>query len=171
MSATTLEALNRMDADAYTEKLGGIYEHSPWVAARTAAGRPYAGIAELHAAMQMAVKVASRAEQLALIRAHPQLMGKLASPGELTESSRREQAAAGLDRCSPSQLAQLRDFNKAYQERHCFPFIVAVRGLSTDEVIAAMGARIVNNTEQEFQACLQQIGRIARLRLDELVSG
>jgi 2-oxo-4-hydroxy-4-carboxy-5-ureidoimidazoline decarboxylase len=166
-----ITTVNAADAREFTDLLGAIYEHSPWVAARAAVGRPFAGVGELHAAMQRIVMQADRPEQLALIRAHPQLRGRLASAEQLTRASQSEQASAGLDRCTPEQLERLQGLNQAYAERHGFPFVVAVRGLGTADIIARMEQRLPNETDQEFRACLREIGCIARFRLDDLIQG
>lgn len=158
-----------MDRDAFVASLGGIYEHSPWVAERAWHARPFGCRDTLHAAMQDAVAAASRDEQLALIRAHPELAGRLAVAGELTDASRSEQAGAGLDRCTPEEFARMQALNAAYREKFDFPFIVAVRGLTRAHIIAQMEKRLANTAEQEFGACLAEIGRIAGFRLHDLI--
>ncbi len=169
MAAQTLEQLNALDRDAFVALLGAVYEHSPWVAESAWAARPYASADALYAAMQGAVLAAPREAQLALIRAHPELRGKIADPAELTEASRREQASAGLNRCSAEDHARLQSLNRAYREKYGFPFIVAVRGLDTAHILARLEARCANPPEREFQACLEEIGRIARFRLESLI--
>ena len=167
-ASPTLAQLNVLPVPEFTAILGGIYEHSPWVAEQAAAGRPYASLDALHAAMQAVVTKADKAVQLAFVRGHPQLTGRLAAQ-ELTASSQDEQRSAGLDRCSAEQIETLRKLNQDYLDRHGFPFIIAVRGLSTNEIIAAMQARLGNPGDTEFATCLEQIGRITRMRLDKLV--
>ena len=162
-----MEAINNLGKDAFVAKLGGIYEHSPWVAERAYAAKPFASLDALAAAMQAAMQGASRNEQLALIRAHPELLGKLEA-AKLTESSRAEQAGAGLDRCTAEQKARMQALNQAYRDRFDFPFIVAVKGLDWGGIIERMEARISNSPDEEFATALQQIGRIARLRLEAL---
>lgn len=169
-AAPTLAQLNALPVAEFTAILGGIYEHSPWVAQKAAAGRPYASLDALHAAMQAVVTSAEKPVQLAFVRGHPQLTGRLAAQ-ELTASSQDEQRSAGLDRCSAEQIETLRQLNQDYLDRHGFPFIIAVRGLTTNEIIAAMRARLGNPTDSEFQVCLVQIGRITRMRLGNLVGG
>jgi 2-oxo-4-hydroxy-4-carboxy-5-ureidoimidazoline decarboxylase len=123
--ATMLEELNGLPRAGFVARLGGIYEHSPWVADRAFAARPFGSLDALHANMQRAMLLASPDEQLALIRAHPELLGKLEA-AQLTESSRSEQASAGLDRCTAAQKARMQALNDAYREKFGFPFIVAV---------------------------------------------
>ena len=164
-----LAELNRLDRDAFVEHLGRVYEHSPWVAERAWLERPFDSLPALSATMQRTVEHASHDEQLALIRAHPELAGRLAIAGQLTDDSRAEQASAGLDRCTPEELAQFQALNGAYRSKFDFPFIVAVRGLSRGEILARLTQRVSHSVEQELSTCLQEIGRIARFRLDDLI--
>ncbi|MDX2300434.1 MAG: 2-oxo-4-hydroxy-4-carboxy-5-ureidoimidazoline decarboxylase [Xanthomonadaceae bacterium] len=164
-----LDQLNHLDHAAFVATLGGIFEHSPWVAERVFAQRPFAGVGALHEAMCAVVDAASAAEQLALIRAHPQLAGKAAVRKELTAASLSEQQGAGLDQCTPEQFARITALNDAYHRRFGFPFILAVRGHTRDSIIAAMAERIDNPPEHEHDQALRQIARIARFRLADLI--
>ena len=164
---TSTDAVNRLDRAAFVARLGGIYEHSPWVAERSWTARPFASVEALHAAMQSAMLSASPQEQQALIEAHPELLGRLEA-AQLTDSSRAEQASAGLDRCSAEEKARMRELNAAYRAKFGFPFIVAVRGLDWGGIRARMEARLANDREREFATALAEIGRIARLRLEAL---
>jgi len=163
-----LDRLNGLSAGEFTATLGGIFEHSPWVAERSAAARPFADVDALHRAMCRVVATAGEAEQLALIRAHPELAGRAAIRGELTAASRSEQAGAGLDQCSADEYAELQALNSAYNERFGFPFILAVRGHTRHSIIAAMRARLDNARDAEIAEALRQIERIARFRLDDM---
>lgn len=165
----TLDDLNQLDRDAFIERLGGIFEHSPWVAARVVAQRPFASIDALHAAMCAVVDAASAEEQLALIRAHPQLAGKAAIRNALTAASRNEQRGAGLDQCSADEFVRISELNDAYQQRFGFPFILAVRGHDRDSIIANMAQRLHNAPAHEHTEALRQIARIARFRLSDLI--
>ncbi len=165
----TLEQLNALDRAAFVQVLGGIYEHSPWVAEAVWPQRPHASVAALHAAMQAAVAAAGSAAQLALIRAHPELAGRAAIRGELTAASSREQRGAGLDQCSAEEYARLTALNAAYRERFGFPFIVAVRGHTRQSIIDAMAQRLQHAPEAEIAEALRQVGRIAGLRLADLL--
>jgi len=162
-----LQALNGLSHADFVARLGGIYEHSPWVAERAFDARPFASLDALHAAMQRAMHGASRDEQLALIRAHPELLGKLEA-ARLTESSRSEQASAGLDRCTAAQKSRMQALNQAYREKFGFPFIVAVKGLDWASIIERVEARLQHTREAELATALQEIGRIARFRLEAL---
>jgi OHCU decarboxylase len=149
----------------FTTKFGGIYEDSPWVAD---AVWPHA--AELTTAEAMAkamaevVDTASYEKKLALIRAHPQL----ASRARMADASVKEQSGAGLDQCSPEEFAAFQRLNGAYNDGFGFPFIVAVKGMTRADILAAFERRLANDPETEFAEALRQIHRIARFRLDEL---
>jgi len=164
-----LATLNGLPADDFVAALANVFEHSPWVPERVAGLRPFNSSFELHQAMFAAVMQASIAEQLALIRAHPELAGKAAVRGELTSESTREQAGAGLSACSPEEFARLQSLNAAYANKFGFPFVLAVKGHNRASVIAALEQRGNNSAEHERLVALQQIGRIAGFRLADFV--
>ena len=165
-----LESLNAMDCEQFRDALGAVFEHSPWVAEGAWARRPFASLAELHAAMSAAVAASDEATRLALIRAHPQLASKAALRGELTQDSQREQSSVGLDQCSPEELARITELNRDYDRRFGFPFIIAVRDHSRQGIIGNMETRLGRTHEQEIAEALRQIERIAWLRLSTLVT-
>ena len=171
MTAISLQDLNHLPREDFVARLGAIYEHSPWVAERVWPARPFASLDGLARSMHAAVEAASPAEQLGLIRAHPELAGRLAVAGGLTAHSRNEQSAAGLNACTPEEFARLQELNASYQARFAFPFIVAVRGLTRTDIIARLEQRLGNDREQEIATCLREIGRIARFRLQDLLAG
>lgn len=166
---TSLAQLNHAPPGEFVAALAAIYEHSPWVAEAVVEQRPFADLEALAVAMAGAVTRAGAVAQLRLIRAHPQLAGRAAIAGELTECSRREQRGAGLDQCSPEEFSRVTGLNAAYQERFGFPFILAVAGHTRDSIIASMAARIGNDPDTEHAEALRQIDRIARLRLAALL--
>ena len=166
---TKLADLNTTPADRFVETLGGIFEHSPWVADAVAPLRPFASLDALHAAMAAAVAAAGESEKLALLRAHPDLAGKLARAGALTDASTAEQASAGLDRLSEEEFQRFTAFNIAYTEKFGFPFIIAVRENTKASILAAFGRRITNSREAEFTTALAEVAKIARLRLTNLL--
>lgn len=165
----SLDALNAMTADEFTAALAAIFEHSPWVAERAAAKRPFADVAQLHAAMADAVRGASEAERLRLIRAHPELAGKAAVRGELTEESTREQKGAGLDQCSPEEFERLQALNRRYNEKFGFPFVIAVKGHDRSSILKHFASRLENDRDAEARECIEQIIKIGGFRLDEIV--
>ncbi|PWK38067.1 2-oxo-4-hydroxy-4-carboxy-5-ureidoimidazoline decarboxylase [Cupriavidus plantarum] len=168
---TTIAALNAMPEAEFVRVLGGIYEHSPWFAEAAARKRPFADLASLAAALREAVDAAGRDAQLALVRAHPELAGKAAVRGELTDESTREQSGAGLNLCTPEEFERLQQLNADYNRKFGFPFILAVRGYDRHGIIAEFARRIDNALDVELQTCINQIHRIAQFRLDDLVSG
>lgn len=165
----SLDALSALPQAEFTARLADIFEHSPWIPERTWAARPFADIDALHAAMLTVLNNADEAEQLGLIRAHPELAGKEAAAGTLTTASTGEQRGAGLDQCSADELQRLRRLNAAYRERFDFPFVIAVKGLSRYQIMDAVEARLANDAVTEFRTCLGEIGKIARFRLDALL--
>jgi 2-oxo-4-hydroxy-4-carboxy-5-ureidoimidazoline decarboxylase len=168
---TTLDHLNAADGAGFVAALGGIYEKSPWVAERAAAARPFAAVADLYAAMQVAVAGAAEAEQLALVRSHPELAGKVARAGALTAESRSEQGGLGLDRLSDAELDRFERLNAAYAERFGFPYIICVRRHTRDSILDRFERRLANSPDEERVVALAEIGLIARLRLVDAVDG
>ena len=164
-----LEAVSRMERDAFSAVFAGVFEHSPWIAARAWDERPFADTEQVHAVMLRVLTSASPQEQLGVMCAHPELAVKRAKQAELTVDSQSEQAGAGLDRCSESELALFARLNAAYREKFGFPFVLAVRGLGKREVLQAMTTRLGGQREDEFAHCMTEIGRIARFRLEGLV--
>jgi OHCU decarboxylase len=167
----TLEQLNSGDQAFFVATLGGLFEHSPWVAERAAAGRPFADREALRAALCRAMRAASDAEKLALIRAHPDLAGRLARLGELTRESTHEQASAGLDRLGAAELARFQSLNDAYRERFGFPFVICARLNDRASILAAMERRLAHEPAREFDAALDEVEKIAALRLADAVVG
>jgi 2-oxo-4-hydroxy-4-carboxy-5-ureidoimidazoline decarboxylase len=165
----TLAELNRTDRAPFVAALGNVFEHSPWVAEAAWSARPFARVADLHAAMVDAVERAGSARQLALIRAHPELAGKAAIRGELTASSTSEQSGAGLTACSPEEYARLTELNARYNAKFGFPFILAVKGYDRAGVIAEFARRVDNDVATERAEALRQIARIAAFRLQSLI--
>lgn len=163
----TLPNLNALDCAAFTAALGHLFEHSPWVAEETWPGRPFASAAALHAALCATMRAAPRDRQLALIRAHPDLAGRLAQQRQLTAESTREQASAGLDRLSEAELAEFTRRNDAYRAKFGFPFIICARLNAREAILRAMKARGENSLEAEFAAALGEIEKIAWLRLQD----
>jgi N-carbamoyl-L-amino-acid hydrolase len=170
----TLSELNSCDAATFTDRLRGIYEHSPWIPERAAAQRPFVNATALKLALQSVVGAASPDEQLGLICAHPELAGKAAVAGQLTAESSSEQARSGLHLCSAEEFAVLHQLNADYNAKFGFPFILAVKGpdgqgLTRRAVIATFTRRLKNRRADEIAECLRQIKRIAEIRLNDLL--
>ena len=166
----TLADINALEEPQFVHTLGGVFEHSPWVAQRAFARRPFASVDALHAAMNDVVSSASADEQLALLRAHPELAGKAAIRGELTADSTTEQGGAGLTACSPDEFAQLTQLNRRYLAKFGFPFILAVKGYDRAGVIREFARRVEHDRARELTECLAQVARITRFRLDALIT-
>lgn len=164
-----LTTLNALPPNDFTAALAGIFEHSPWIPAQVADARPFASVDALHAAMCRVLAHAGEDAQLRLIRAHPELAGRAAIRGELTEASTREQRGAGLDQCSPEEYAELTRLNAAYNARFGFPFILAVRGHTRLSILEQMAARLHNERAVEIATAITQIEKIAALRLSDLL--
>jgi 2-oxo-4-hydroxy-4-carboxy-5-ureidoimidazoline decarboxylase len=165
----TLGDLNACERDAFTEAVGWVFEHSPWVAERAWSRRPFASVDALHAAMTSVVAASDRDEQLALLRAHPDL-GTRARPREgLSEASAAEQAGVGLDRLAPDAFERLHRLNDTYRRRFGFPFLFAVKGCTAAQVLDALAARVSAPAVDEFAEAMRQVARIARFRLEALL--
>lgn len=166
----SLADLNRMSDSDFVATLGGIFEHSPWVPERAAAKRPFASLDSLHGAMVLAMWAAAEPEKLALLRAHPQLAGKEADAGTLTAHSTSEQDSVGLTRLSAEEKAKIVALNAAYLKAHGFPFIIAVKLRTKREIFSEFERRVNNPREIEFGTALAEVGRIARIRLEALLT-
>jgi len=161
----TLDELNARDHRGFVLALEGVFEHSPWVAEAAWKRHPFPTFETLHRSLVDAMRGAGEEAQLELIRAHPELTGTIAKR-DLTQDSRAEQAGAGLDRCSPAEAARLAALNRRYRERFGFPFVIAVKGLDRAAILARLAARLDRDRAAEFDEALQQIERIAWLRLE-----
>jgi 2-oxo-4-hydroxy-4-carboxy-5-ureidoimidazoline decarboxylase len=160
-----------MTRPEFIAAFGGIYEHSPWVAETVFGARlapAHDSLEGLHAAMIEAVADAPSDRKLELLRAHPDLAGRLAVAGGLTAASGAEQASAGLNACTPQEFARFQALNAAYREKFGFPFIMAVKGRSRAEILAAFERRVDNDPETEFSTALSEVHKIALLRLRDL---
>ena len=165
----TLAEINALPAEEFTAWLVGVYEHSPWIAEAAAAQRPFSGAGPLKQAMEEIVNNAPAAAQLDLIRAHPDLAGRLAQLGRLTAESTREQTAAGMDAMSPEELQRMAAGNEAYLARFGFPFVICARRHTRDSILEAMATRLEHDPATEQAAALEEIHHIAHLRTDDLI--
>jgi 2-oxo-4-hydroxy-4-carboxy-5-ureidoimidazoline decarboxylase len=165
-----LTELNRMSAQDFRRALGGVFEHSPWIAERAWAARPFATREALHAGMVRAMHEASREEQLALLRAHPDLAGRAARAQALSADSRAEQSSADLDRLTDAEYERFGRLNARYRERFGFPFIIAVRNHDKASILDAFERRLQNTVDLEVESALAEVSDITRLRLAALVT-
>lgn len=165
----SLTSLNQFDREQFVESLGGIFEHSPWVADLVYENRLFESRAQLHQTMVEVVNKSPEFQRMALICNHPELAGKEATEGTLTLDSRQEQSRAGLDQCSAEELEQLQSLNRAYREKFDFPFVIAVTGLDKTQIIAALESRLKNSVGVEFDTSIAEIGKIGMIRLNALI--
>ena len=165
-----LDAVNGLDEEAFVATFGDVAEHAPWVAAAAGEARPYASRGALIAAFQSAVQHADPARQRALLLAHPDLAGRAAIAGDLTEDSRREQTGAGLDRLTAEEFRRFTEMNESYREANGIPFIFAVRGATEGQILAGFESRLNNSPDVEFATALEQVCRIIRFRLEDRVA-
>jgi 2-oxo-4-hydroxy-4-carboxy-5-ureidoimidazoline decarboxylase len=160
-----------MERAEFVARFGGVFEHSAWIAERAfdrASVPQPLGAAALAEALTVQFRAADEGEKLRVLKAHPDLAGRLAVAGKLTEESSREQAGAGLDRLTPAEFARFTDLNTRYQARFGFPFIIAVKGLTKEEILHAFENRIHHTRQEEFDAACHEVEKIARLRLEAM---
>jgi 2-oxo-4-hydroxy-4-carboxy-5-ureidoimidazoline decarboxylase len=165
-----LSELNSCGKDDFVAALANIFEYSPWIAEQVAAARPYAGVKALLAAMKDAVDRAPAEQQMALIKSHPDLANKTQRAAGLTAESSAEQNSLGLDRLSDAEYEAFERVNNAYRAKFGFPYIVCVRRHTKDSVLRDFERRLPNDVATETQTSIEEICRIAALRLDQLVS-
>jgi len=167
MAKVALAKLNAADEAGFMAALVDVYEHAPWVAQAASEQRPFPTLADLHKAMMAAVRAAPAEQQLALIKGHPDLAGKAARAGAMTEDSKAEQASAGLDRLSEAEFAQFHRLNSAYREKFGIPFIICARRHNKDSILQQFERRLHNSMADETETALGEIFRITALRLDQ----
>jgi 2-oxo-4-hydroxy-4-carboxy-5-ureidoimidazoline decarboxylase len=170
MSQKPLSDLNALGKDDFVGALANIFEYSPWIADRAAAARPFAGVNQLFSAMKAAVDHATPELRLALIKAHPDLANKTQRAAGLTAESNAEQNSVGLDRLSDAEYEAFERVNNAYRARFGFPYIVCVRRHTRDSILRDFERRLPNDAETEMQKSIEEICRIAALRVDQVVT-
>ncbi|MEY4916130.1 MAG: 2-oxo-4-hydroxy-4-carboxy-5-ureidoimidazoline decarboxylase [Verrucomicrobiota bacterium] len=163
----TLAELNALPD--FIRVVGPVFEHSPWIAAAAVDQRPFADLPSLHRALCEAVTYSSSEKQLALIRAHPDLVGKLALAGQLTRESTGEQASAGLNELSSEEIVWFQKQNAAYQNKFGFPFVICARLNKKAAILQGFELRLKNSPAQEIKTALEEIFKIAELRLKDLI--
>jgi 2-oxo-4-hydroxy-4-carboxy-5-ureidoimidazoline decarboxylase len=165
----TLAQLNSLSREEFVRNVGPVFEHSPWIAEAAWAGRPFATVEQLHGALCQTVRKSSESQKLALIRAHPDLVGRAALAGTLTRESIGEQASAGLSQLTAAETAAFQKYNAAYREKFGFPFVICARLNRKEAILAGFEARLHSSPEQEVAAALAEIFKIAELRLRDLI--
>jgi OHCU decarboxylase len=167
---TTLRELNNLDCAGFTKIVGPLFEHSPWIAERTWIRRPFPDLEALHAALCDTVSRVNESQQLELIRAHPDLVGRAAQGDSLTPESASEQASAGLGKLTPREIELFQNQNRAYHEKFGFPFIICARLNKKEAILAGFAERLRNSRSEELKTALGEIYKIARLRLADRVT-
>jgi len=170
MSQKSLSDLNACGKDDFVGALANIFEYSPWIAEQAASARPFAGVNQLFEAMKTAVDSATPELRLALIKAHPDLANKTQRAAGLTAESSAEQNSVGLDRLSDAEYDAFEQVNNAYRARFGFPYIVCVRRHTRDSILRDFERRLPNDIGTEIQKSIEEICRIAALRVDQLVT-
>lgn len=170
MSGPTIPEINSLSRDHFVRLVGPAFEHSPWIAESIWEKRPFDDFKHLHDVLCDIVKTSGLDRQLALIRAHPDLVGRLALAGQLTKASTSEQASAGLDQLTPHEVELFRRNNTAYKEKFGFPFIICARLNKKEAILAGFAQRLKNSRDREVETALAEIFKIAELRVKDLVS-
>ena len=170
-AAMDLEAINAMDQATFVEIFGGIFENSPWVAEQAWAKRPFESIDDLHQKMFDVVANAPREKQIEFLNQHPELAGKEAQAGTMTQNSVAEQASAGLNALSPEEMERLAKGNAAYKEKFGFPFMIFVRGHTKEGIFFYLDRRLQNEPDEELKNALTQVYGITRGRIQRVVEG
>jgi OHCU decarboxylase len=166
---TPLRRLNLMNGHGFVRTVGHVFENSPWVAERAFHLHPFTSVDDLHEKLCRTLNEASEEEKLALIRAHPDLVGKMARAGQLTPHSAAEQAAAGLDKLSAEEVESFQAYNDVYRETFGFPFVICARENKKDAIFAAFPRRLKHTREREIDVALAEICKIAKLRLADAI--
>ena len=165
-----ISGLNNLGCESFAKKIGPVFEHSPWIAEAAWLKRPFANLESLHRALCETVINSGAEKRLALIRAHPDLVGKLALAGQLTTESINEQASAGLNKLSLEEIDLFQKQNVAYENKFGFPFVICARLNKKEAILAGFERRLKNSREQEIKTALEEIFKIAELRLQDLTA-
>jgi OHCU decarboxylase len=165
----SLDELNALDRDAFVAALGHLFEGPPRIVHEAWVAQPFGSLDQLHEALCAVMYAAPQEQQIALLRAHPDLVGRAALAGMLSLASTHEQATAGLDRLTPGEIASFNQLNAAYQARFGFPFVICARENKKESILAGFTARLRNSREQEIAIALGEVAKICRLRLRDTV--
>ena len=166
----SLSQLNLFSRDEFIRGVGSVFEHSPWIAEATWPKKPFTDFENLHRALCETVKISGEEKQLALIREHPDLVGKFALTGQLTKESTNEQASAGLNKLSLEEIDLFQKQNATYKKKFGFPFVICARLNKQSAILAGFEGRLNNSREEEIKTALEEIFKIAELRLRDLIS-
>ena len=166
----TLNQINSLPFSEFVRIIGPVFEDSPWIAEAAWPKRPFVNREALHRTLCEIVRGSGEEKQLALIRAHPDLVGRAALAGTLTLQSASEQASAGLDKLTGDEVRAFEQFNRAYQDKFGFPFVVCARLNKKEAILNGFEVRLKNSKEQEIKIALEEIYKIAYLRLQDIIN-
>lgn len=165
----TLDEINGLRKETFVHALGGLFEGQPWIVARAWSKRPFSSLEDFHNTLCSIMYQASVGQQVALLCAHPDLVGRAAQTGTLSPASAREQASAGLDHLTPEEIALFQRYNQAYRTRFGFPFVICARENKKESILAGFAARLSHSYAQEMNLALSEVAKICSLRLRDLV--
>jgi 2-oxo-4-hydroxy-4-carboxy-5-ureidoimidazoline decarboxylase len=165
----TLDEINGLRKEAFVHALGGLFEGHPWIVGRAWSRRPFTSLEQFHQTLCSIMYQASGGQQVALLCAHPDLVGRVAQVGTLSPASTREQAAAGLDLLTPEEIATFQRYNQAYRDRFGFPFVICARENKKESILAGFATRLSHSYAQELALALAEVAKICALRLQDLV--
>jgi 2-oxo-4-hydroxy-4-carboxy-5-ureidoimidazoline decarboxylase len=165
----TISQINQLAQNDFVRAIGPVFEHSPWIAEMTLGEKPFANLDNLHRALCETVKNSNEEKQLDLIRAHPDLAGKFALSGKLAKESTNEQAGAGLNQLTQEEIHLFQRQNAAYKEKFDFPFVICARLNKKEAILAGFERRLQNSRDHEIKTALEEIFKIAELRLRDLI--
>ncbi len=165
----TLQEINNLDQDSFVTALGSLFEGPPWIVREVWHARPFGSLTQLHQALCAVMYNAPLEQQVALLQAHPDLVGRAALAGTLSPESTGEQASAGLDHLSPEEIATFTRMNQAYRDRFGFPFVICVRENKKESILAGFAARLQNARSQEIEIALGEVDKICWFRLQDLI--
>jgi len=169
MSKIALQEINTLDQDTFISILAGLFEGPPWIVTQAWSARPFASCEQLYQTLCAIMYQAPVEQQIALLRAHPDLVGRAALAGTLSPASTNEQAAAGLDRLTPEEIATFQRLNQAYRDQFDFPFVICARENKKDSILAGFALRLQHTQQQEIVLALEEVAKICTLRLDDLI--
>ena len=165
----TLSAINALDQADFVQALGPVFEGPPWIVVEAWSARPFTSVNQLHASLCAVMYAASEEQQVGLLRSHPDLVGRAALAGTLSPSSTSEQAAAGLDRLTPTEIELFTRLNQTYRARFGFPFVICARENKKESILTGFEQRLQNSRSQEITLALGEVAKIAALRLHDLL--
>ncbi|MGH2479179.1 MAG: 2-oxo-4-hydroxy-4-carboxy-5-ureidoimidazoline decarboxylase [Ktedonobacteraceae bacterium] len=166
----TLPEINAFDRQRFVERLGSLFEGPGWIVEQTWRARPFTNRQQFYQALCEVMYQAPREQQIELLRAHPDLVGRAALAGTLSAESTHEQVAAGLHALTPQEVKDFQRLNRAYRERFGFPFVICARANKKESILAGFSTRLEHSREQEIRVALDEVAKICALRLNDLIS-